>query len=216
MSPAPMIHASKTPPWDTGLHPAAKWPALPIPRSASASSQNAPAASRATPAAGTRPSGPRGEEPDDLALVGTVAPKQLLRRQKGTGRTASHKMRPLLRHPSQIQVTGEPPVIEFNIPRLQLRQLLAGQSHFAHRAGFQPSVPTHPVEHVIDHREASLRITGARGPMLIGGFFQPKVAPTTRCRADAPGNYRCPPGGVRASVGSGAPNHRSPARRSRD
>ena len=158
----------------------------------------------------------RGEEPDDPALVGAVESKQLLRRQKGTRRAARHKVRRSLRNQSQIEVTGEPPIIEFNVPRLQMRQLLAGQSHFAHGAGFQPGIPTGPIEHVIDHREASLRIAGARRPMLIGGAFPAKgssqrlaFGQTYQRTVDA--HQR-----VRASVGWYAPGYRSPARRSRD
>ena len=83
-------------------------------------------------------------------------------------------MRRSLRHQSQIEVTGETPIIEFNVPRLQMLQLLAGQSHFAHRAGFQPGIPTGPIEHIIDHRQARLRIAGARRPVLIGGAFPAK------------------------------------------
>ena len=56
VSPAPMIHLQKIPPWDTGLRPATKWPAPPIPRSADAHSQSGLSISRAAPAAGTPPS----------------------------------------------------------------------------------------------------------------------------------------------------------------
>ncbi len=56
-------------------------------------------------------------------------------------------------------------------------QLLAGQSHFAQGAGFQPSVPAGPVEQIIDDRQARLWIAGAGGPALIGDSLPTKGLP---------------------------------------
>ena len=57
-----------------------------------------------------------GEQPDHLALVGLVEPKQLLGRQKRTGRTAPNKMSVPLANRSQVKVTGETAIIDRNIP----------------------------------------------------------------------------------------------------
>ena len=83
-------------------------------------------------------------------------------------------MPPPLRNRSQIKVTGETAIIDLNIPRLQVFQLLEGQSHLAQRAGFQPRVQADAVEQIIDDRQARLRIASAGGPVLIGGFFPAK------------------------------------------
>ena len=51
---------------------------------------------------------------------------------------------------------------------------MAGQSHFAHRAGFQAGVVAETVEQIVEHRQTRLGKACARGPVLIGGFLPPK------------------------------------------
>ena len=80
-------------------------------------------------------------------------------------------------HSSQIEVTGKTAIIDLNVPGLQMLQLLTGQSHFAQGAGFQSRVPARPVEHIIDDRQARLRIAGAGGPVLIGDGLPAKRLP---------------------------------------
>ncbi len=82
-------------------------------------------------------------------------------------------MRPLP-HGRQIEIPGKAAVVHLHIPRLQVFQLLEGQSHFAQSAGFQARLQTDPVQQIIHDGQPRFGKTGAGGPVLVGGGLPAK------------------------------------------
>ena len=80
---------------------------------------------------------------------------------------------PPRRHQDQ---PGEAAIPQEQVGGLELRRLLQGQVHFAHRAGFQAGVQCQLVEQVVAHAHPGFRVTGAGGPALIGHRLGPEDA----------------------------------------
>jgi hypothetical protein len=86
-------------------------------------------------------------------------------------------MEPAAQHFGEVKIPAEAPIIDGDIAGLQtfqLLDLLDGQRPLAHGAGFQSRLVADLIEQVIHDRQARLRETRARGPMLIGRLFPAK------------------------------------------
>jgi hypothetical protein len=102
------------------------------------------------------------------AAAGAVLAKQFLRGEEGAARTAGDEMQTQSLLFGEETVTRETAVAQHEVAPCGVGELGGGERDLTGGARRQLAVEAHAVEHVVEHREAALRVAHAGGAALVG------------------------------------------------